>query len=65
MKYIYLRGQSLFEVMFAIGIAALVLIAIVSLSTRAVKTSDFSRNNSLSVFHAQHLLSEPKAYDEA
>ena len=41
MKYIYLRGQSLFEVMFAIGIAALVLIAIVSLSTRAVKTSDF------------------------
>ena len=53
MKKIFILGQSLFEVMFAIGIASLVLIAIVSLSTRSVKNSDFSRNNSLASKYAQ------------
>jgi len=53
MRNIFIKGQSLFEVMFAVGIAALVMIAIVSLSTRSVKNSDFSKNNALATKYAQ------------
>lgn len=45
-------GQSLFEVLFAVGIAAIILIAVVSLSVQSVKTSDASKNNSLATKYA-------------
>lgn len=52
-KNILIKGQSIFEVVFAVGIAALILIAVVSLSTQAVKNSDFSKNNALATKYAQ------------
>jgi len=50
------RGQSLFEVIFAVAIAALVLIAIVTLSTRSIKTADFSTNNAQATKYAQEAM---------
>lgn len=41
------RGQSLFEVVFAIGISALIITAIVILATKAVSNSTFSKNKAL------------------
>lgn len=47
------KGQSLFEVIFAIGITALVLVGALSLSTTSVRNSNFSKNNSLATKYAQ------------
>lgn len=47
------KGQSLFEVILAISISAIILIAIVSLSVRSVSTSSFARNNTLATEYAQ------------
>jgi type II secretory pathway pseudopilin PulG len=52
MKKIQYTGQSLFEVIFAVAIAALVLLAIVSLSSRSITTSDYSKNNALATKYA-------------
>lgn len=47
------RGQSLFEVVFALAIAALVLVAAVSLSTSSVRNALFARNQSYAAKYAQ------------
>jgi type II secretory pathway pseudopilin PulG len=41
------RGQSLFEVIIAIGIIALIVVGIVAVSTTSVRNSSFSRNKAL------------------
>jgi len=46
-------GQSLFEVVFAIGVAAVVLVGVVSLSTVSVRNTDFSKNNAIATKYAQ------------
>lgn len=40
------KGQSMFEVIFAIGIAAIVLVALVSVSTASLRNSTFANANS-------------------
>ena len=47
------NGQSLFEVMFAIAIASMIMISVVSLSKQTISSSDFSRNNALASRYAQ------------
>lgn len=42
-----MKGQSLFEVVFAIAIAAIIMIGVVSIATVSVRNTDFARNNSL------------------
>ncbi len=44
----FLKGQSLFEVVFAIGIIAMVTVAIVSVSTVSIRNNISSKNKSLS-----------------
>lgn len=39
------RGQSLFELVVAIAISALIIVAIVSLVTNAIRSATFSKNN--------------------
>ena len=46
-------GQSLYEVIFALGIAALVLTGIVSLAATSVRNSAFTRNNAQATKYAQ------------
>lgn len=40
-------GQSLFELVVAIGVSALIIVAIVSLVTNAIRSATFSRNNAI------------------
>lgn len=47
------RGQSLFEVVVALGISALVVGAIVSLATNSIRNAAFSKNQSLAANYAQ------------
>lgn len=47
------KGQSLFEVVFAVAIVALLLVGVVALTTTSVRNSTFSRNTSLANGYAQ------------
>lgn len=47
------NGQSLFEVVIAIGVAALILVAIVSLSTTSLRNATFAKNNAVATKFAQ------------
>jgi Tfp pilus assembly protein PilV len=55
-KELLLLGQSLFEVLFAVGISALILISVISLSTQSVRTGDFSKNNASATKYAQEAI---------
>lgn len=46
-------GQSLFEVIVAVGMVAIILMGIVSLAASSVRNSSFSRNNTLATKYAQ------------
>jgi hypothetical protein len=46
-------GQSLFEVIIALGVCALVLVGAISLSTSSVRNSSFARNNAQATKYAQ------------
>lgn len=46
-------GQSLFEVILAIGITALVLVGALSLSTTSLRNSTFSKNDTIATKYAQ------------
>lgn len=48
-----LWGQSLFEVIFALAVAALVMVGIVSLAASSVRNSTFARNTTLSTRFVQ------------
>jgi Tfp pilus assembly protein PilV len=47
------NGQSLFEVVVAVGVFALIIAAIVGLATSSIRNSTFSRNNSLATQYSQ------------
>lgn len=51
-----MKGQSLFEVVVAIGISALIITAIVALVTNSISNSSYSRNQSIATNDAQQLL---------
>lgn len=46
-------GQSLFELVVAIAISALIIVAIVSLTTNSIQNSNFSKNKALAATYAQ------------
>jgi Tfp pilus assembly protein PilV len=48
-----LLGQSLFEVIFAMGLVSIILIAIVALSTGSIRNSTYSKNNVVVTQEAQ------------
>lgn len=47
------NGQSLFEVVFALAVAALVLTGVVSIAATSVRNSSFARNNALATRFVQ------------
>jgi len=47
------KGQSLYELVVAIGIMALVVIAVVSLAVNSIHNSNYSKNNSQASTYAQ------------
>jgi Tfp pilus assembly protein PilV len=47
------RGQSLFEVVVAIAISAIIIVTIVALVTNSIRNSTFSKNQSLASNYAQ------------
>lgn len=51
-----MKGQSLFEVVVAIGISALIITAIVALVTNSISNTTYSRNQSAADNSAQQLL---------
>jgi Tfp pilus assembly protein PilV len=57
MKHIKrIKGQSLFEMIIAVLIVSLVMIALVSLSTKNLALTTFSRNKTLANRHSQEAL---------
>lgn len=49
----YAKGQSLFELILAVGISALIIVSIVSLVNNSLQNAAFSRNESLAANYAQ------------
>lgn len=49
-------GQSLFEVVLALAVAALIIVAIVALATTSIRNASFSRNQSLATRYAQEAI---------
>jgi Tfp pilus assembly protein PilV len=47
------RGQSLFELVVAVAVCALIIIAVVSLTVNSIANSNFSRNKALAATYAQ------------
>jgi type II secretory pathway pseudopilin PulG len=47
------KGQSLFELMVAIAISALVIVVIVSLTVNSIQSSNFSKNKTLASTYSQ------------
>lgn len=47
------KGQSLFEVVVALAISALVIVALVSLVSSSIRNANFSKNKSLASTYAQ------------
>ena len=50
------KGQSLFEVVVAIGIIALILISVVSLSVTSIRNSNYSKNKTSANRYAQEVI---------
>ncbi|MEJ2347576.1 MAG: hypothetical protein P8Y17_00035 [Patescibacteria group bacterium] len=46
-------GQSLFEVVIALGLATLIIVAIVSLATNSIRNTSFSRDKTISTRYTQ------------
>ena len=47
------RGQSLFELVVAVAICALIIVAIVSLTTNSIQNSNFSKDKTLAATYGQ------------
>lgn len=47
------KGQSLFEVIVAVGLVSVIMVALLSLSTVGVRNSSFSRNNVIATKYVQ------------
>ena len=55
-KSIYQRGQSLFEVVVAIAISALIVTAVVALATNSIQNSSFSRDKTIATNYVQETM---------
>jgi len=51
-----IRGQSLFEVVIAIGVVGIIIVGIVALASTSIRNSAFSRNNSLATRYSQEAI---------
>lgn len=58
-------GQSLFEVLFAIAIAAVVMVSVVSLASNSLRNTLSTRDNTLANRYAQELAEWLRAYRDA
>ena len=47
------KGQSLFEVVVAIAVSALIVVALVSVTSNSIQNSSFSKNKALAATYAQ------------
>ena len=56
MKLNIFKGQSLFEVVFAIGIAAIVITGVTIVATISVRNSTYSKNNAIATKYTQEQL---------
>jgi len=56
MKKIFILGQSLYEVVFAIGIAAIIITGVLVVSTTSVRNSTYSKNNAQATMYAQEAI---------
>lgn len=50
------KGQSLFEVVVALAVITLIIVAIVNLATNSIRNSDFSRDKTLATRYSQQAL---------
>lgn len=62
MKKFYQKGQSLFEVIVALGVAIVVISALVRVTTISIANASFSRNQSLATKYAQEAMEKIRAY---
>lgn len=53
MKHLFEKGQSLFEVVVAVGISALIITGVVVLATNSIQNSTYSRDKTLASLYVQ------------
>lgn len=56
------QGQALFEVVMAVGVILILIIALISVATLSLFNAQFSRNQSLATKYAQEALEKIRAY---
>jgi len=59
-----IKGQSLVEMVIAIGIVLIVIVALVAVTTFSIRNAIFSRNQSLATKYAQEAIEKVRAYRE-
>ena len=59
------EGQTLVEMVFALGVAVLVIVALVAATTVAVRNAQFARSESLAVKYAQEGMENMRVYRDA
>ncbi len=56
------KGQSLIEVLIALSVVVLVLLALIAVTTVSVRNSTFAKNQSLATKHAQETIEKIRKY---
>lgn len=56
------KGQSLIEVIIALGVAVLVILALVRVTIIAIRNARYAKNKALATQHAQRVLETIRAY---
>jgi len=57
-------GQSLVEMVIAIGVVLIIIVTLVAVTTISVRNASFSRNQSLATKYAQETIEKVRAYRE-
>jgi len=65
MKAKHCQGQSLIEMLLALAVTVLVVIALVRATTNAVRNADFAKNKALAVKYAQEWLEEARNWRDS
>ena len=63
-KYLNQEGQSLIEVVIALAVAVLVLLALVGITISSINNASFSRNQSLATKYAKQVMEEIRNHRE-
>lgn len=58
----YFKGQSLFELIFAMAVVIMIIVGVVSLAGRSVRNESFSQNQSLASEYAQQAVEWIRGY---